>query len=355
MMNSRAEDRVRHDLDELVDAGLHIAEFCAAAGPLVVRAVPSSAGAAATPTWYALDPRSRLITGVYGPDCELDSAAQMRWEYIDDDVNKSIDVAQNPTGVQTLAEVTDGNPWLSPIYRDYMHDHDLAHEMLVALRGADGRIWGTVRLNRPRAMAAFDESDRQFMRSVAPCLTEGIRRGLLADATSDAPSPVSPGLVIVDCLGLPVGMSATAREWLALFPGGPTPDGEVPLPIYAVSFATLAEGSPSAMLRIRLINGQWATLHGVLTELGMTDSMGVIIGPASREHLAPLTAAIYGLTPREQQVAELTMRGHATHRIAHRLEISPYTVQEHLRHIFAKVGVGSRGELVAALFVERSG
>ena len=24
------------------------------------------------------------------------------------------------------------------------------------------------------------------------------------------------------------------------------------------------------MLRVRLINGHWATLHGVLTELGMT-------------------------------------------------------------------------------------
>ena len=150
-------------------------------------------------------------------------------------------------------------------------------------------------------------------------------------------------------------MSATAREWLALFPGGPWSDGEFPLPIHAVSFATLAEASASAMLRIRLINGHWATLHGVLTELGMTGTVSVIIGPASRDHLAPLTAAIYGLTPREQQVAELILRGHATHRIAHRLEISPYTAQEHLRHIFAKVGVASRGELVAALFVERNG
>ena len=69
----------------------------------------------------------------------------------------------------------------------------------------------------------------------------------------------------------------------------------------------------------------------------------------------PLTAAIYGLTPREQQVAELILRGHATHRIARRLNISPYTAQEHLRHIFAKVGVASRGELVATFIVERSG
>lgn len=354
MMNSRAGDRVRRDLEELADAGLHVAAFCAAAGPLVARAVPSAAGAAETPTWYALDPRSLLINGVYGPDCELDTAAQMRWEYLDDDVNKSVDVAQNPSGVQTLAEVTDGNPWLSPIYCDYMYDHDLAQEMLVALRGAAGQVWGTVRLNRPRAMAAFDESDRQFMRSVAPCLAEGIRRGLLADATANAPTPVSPGLVVLDQLGLPVVMSATAREWLALFPGGPWSGADIPLPVHAVSFATLAEKSPSPMLRIQLINGQWVTLHGVLTGPGMAGTIGVIIGPASREQLAPITAAIYGLTAREQQVAELILRGHATHRVAHRLEISPYTAQEHLRHIFAKVGVASRGELVAALFLERS-
>jgi hypothetical protein len=34
----------------------------------------------------------------------------MRWEYVDDDVNKSIDVVRNPTGVQTLAEVPNGIP-----------------------------------------------------------------------------------------------------------------------------------------------------------------------------------------------------------------------------------------------------
>ncbi|MEJ2856186.1 MULTISPECIES: helix-turn-helix transcriptional regulator [unclassified Saccharothrix] len=350
-MDSRTEDRVRHDLAALVDAGLGVAAFCAAAGPLVARAVPSSTGASDAPTWYTLDPRSLVVTGVHGPQCVLDTAAQMRWEYLDDDVNKSIDVVRNPTGVQTLAEVTDGDPWRSPIYRDYMHDHDLAQEMVVALRGTDGRVWATVRLNRPRAAPAFDESDRRFMLSVAPCLADGIRRGLLADATSDAPTPAAPGLVVVDRLGVPVAVSATTREWLALFPGGPRSDGELPLPVHAVSFAALAGACGSAVLRVRLVNGHWATLHGLLTEFGTTGAVSVVIGPAGREHLVPLTAAIYGLTPREQQVAELVLSGHATRRIARGLGISPYTAQEHLRHIFAKVGVGSRGELVAACYL----
>ena len=62
-MDQRAAGRIRRDLGDLVDAGLHAADFCAAAGPLVARAVPSAAGAAATPTWYSLDPGSLLING----------------------------------------------------------------------------------------------------------------------------------------------------------------------------------------------------------------------------------------------------------------------------------------------------
>lgn len=354
-MDHRQASRVRRDLDELIDAGLDTGAFCIAAGALVARAVPSGAGEYETPTWYALDPGSLLINGVFGPDCTLDAAAQMRWEYVENDVNKSIDVARNPGGVQTLHEVTGGNPWSSAIYRDYMYDHDLAQEMLVALRGADGHVWATVRLNRPRAMAAFDESDRQFMRSAAPGLAEGIRRGLLVEATSASPTPASPGLVMVDRLGLPVAMSATARQWLALFARSSGPDGGLPLPVHAVASAALAGGSPAPMLRIRLANGQWAALDGIRIEQGMAGAVSVIISPVSQDRLAPLTAAIYGLTPREQQVAELILRGQGTHRIAHRLGISPYTAQEHVRHIFAKFHVASRGELVAALFLEQNG
>jgi DNA-binding CsgD family transcriptional regulator len=51
-------------------------------------------------------------------------------------------------------------------------------------------------------------------------------------------------------------------------------------------------------------------------------------------------------------VTRLVARGLATDAIAARLYLSPWTVQDHLKAIFEKVGVSTRGELVARLFFD---
>ena len=51
------------------------------------------------------------------------------------------------------------------------------------------------------------------------------------------------------------------------------------------------------------------------------------------------------LTPREQEVAWLTARGHTNQQIAETLVISPETVKTHVRHVLEKFRVRSKVDL----------
>ncbi|MEM7410459.1 MAG: helix-turn-helix transcriptional regulator [Myxococcota bacterium] len=51
------------------------------------------------------------------------------------------------------------------------------------------------------------------------------------------------------------------------------------------------------------------------------------------------------LTPREQEVVHLVLRGHNTQSVAQSLEIAPDTVKLHRKHAYAKLRVSSQGEL----------
>jgi DNA-binding CsgD family transcriptional regulator len=91
-------------------------------------------------------------------------------------------------------------------------------------------------------------------------------------------------------------------------------------------------------------------LHGGLLGAPATGNVAVFIQRAHPTLVAPLLLKAYGLTPREQDVARLTLRGATTAQTAQRLAISPHTVNDHLKSIFEKTGARTRGEFSANLF-----
>lgn len=64
-------------------------------------------------------------------------------------------------------------------------------------------------------------------------------------------------------------------------------------------------------------------------------------------------AETLGLSHREWQVAEALMTGATTKQISDALLLSPHTVVTHMRHIFAKLGVNTRRDVVALLAEKR--
>ncbi|MBR2835850.1 MAG: hypothetical protein IKE43_09135 [Coriobacteriales bacterium] len=68
--------------------------------------------------------------------------------------------------------------------------------------------------------------------------------------------------------------------------------------------------------------------------------------PSAEELLGHLGAE-HGLTPREQEVMALLALGHSMTYTAERCYISPATVKTHAKHIYTKLGVHTRDELIA--------
>ena len=108
----------------------------------------------------------------------------------------------------------------------------------------------------------------------------------------------------------------------------------------------------AARARMRTGAGQWLCVRGSMLGEGSAAPTAVMIEPARAAELAPFIVEGYGFTDGERRVTELVAQGLSTKEIAGRLQVTAYTVQDHLKSIFAKSGAGSRGDLVARLFFD---
>lgn len=84
--------------------------------------------------------------------------------------------------------------------------------------------------------------------------------------------------------------------------------------------------------------------------LGASHYVAISARPADRADLGAVLLRAHGLTPRETEVALAVLRNETTKQIAAALNLSPWTVQDHLKAVFAKTGVRSRRELAVQLF-----
>jgi DNA-binding CsgD family transcriptional regulator len=85
---------------------------------------------------------------------------------------------------------------------------------------------------------------------------------------------------------------------------------------------------------------------------GGAGQVAVTIQPARPGDLLPILLEAYGFTDRELEIVVMLARGLPTRQIARQLYLSPHTVRDHIKAIFDKAGVNSRGELVGKLFAE---
>jgi DNA-binding CsgD family transcriptional regulator len=200
----------------------------------------------------------------------------------------------------------------------------------------------------------YTPEERAAIAAVTRVLAEGVRRAILTSAVAADASPEAPGLVLLDGSDTVDAVTPAAEQWLEELVTIDEFD-QLGL-IHAVASqarrAGRIEANEAARARTRTRSGRWLVLHGSLVDGDPEGRVAVIIEPARAPEIAPLIAMAYGLTPRERDVARLVIQGLPTAEIAKQLFVSAHTVQDHLKSIFAKIGVRTRRELVTQVFAD---
>ncbi|WP_349704213.1 helix-turn-helix transcriptional regulator, partial [Escherichia coli] len=126
--------------------------------------------------------------------------------------------------------------------------------------------------------------------------------------------------------------------------------GRFTMTLHSVVARAHASGSGTARARMRDAGNSWVVLQASRLITGDDpQQMVVTVEPATTHDVATLLLAAYGVTAREREVCMEVLSGNPTADIARHLFISAHTVHDHLKSLYEKVGVGSRGELVARL------
>jgi DNA-binding CsgD family transcriptional regulator len=226
-------------------------------------------------------------------------------------------------------------------------------------------VWGLVNLYRERGRPPFSQQEIDLVATIGPAVGEALRTAARARGAVDASGDDSPGLLVFDARGALASMNDAAEHWLdqlgGTFTGVSTDEPTLASPVVAAlaRARSIAAGHDRGPARLRMQSraGRWLVIHASCLRAvdGTVGTTAVVIEPAKSAEIAPIIVTAYGLTPREQEITKAVARGLATADVAAALHLSAHTVRDYLKVIFEKVGVSSRGELVAKLFAEHYG
>jgi DNA-binding CsgD family transcriptional regulator len=357
-MRSTVERRIE-EIELLGSRGLPRDQFFAELSPRLRDVIDNDASC-----WHTLDPSTRLLTsdaprelidaGVFALH-EAPAAGELivRSEYMVDDVNTFAGLGARRVPVGILDHVTRGDPQRSTRYRDLLLPADIPHE----LRGAfviRGRVWGAVHIARRASSGAFQQRDADALAALTGAIARGIRASLRFDAARRVTGVDAPGMVVLGPGDEVELITPPARELLAsLHPGesGYT-DETIATPVLALaSFVRSAPDGGQGGRNVVTVPSSdgWVTLHASLPG---DARVAVVLERATGSRAATVRLEAFGATAREREVATLLARGLSRAEIAETLVLSAHTVEDHVKNLYEKLGVASRQELVARVFLD---
>jgi DNA-binding CsgD family transcriptional regulator len=192
---------------------------------------------------------------------------------------------------------------------------------------------------------------------LAPTIGRALRAAFDREQATEAAGRVGPEVAGVLVLGPDRRVrlqTPAAAEWLGLLRDTrqPAAPGAVHLPTAVwAALARLGVGPEWGLERGVLASTPAGPLRVEAAPAGEDGSVAVVLTPQRPPAPVDLPAA-WPLTGRERDVLALLARGLSNRHVAAALGVSENTVEAHLVHAYEKLGVHSRGELLARLFRE---
>ncbi|MER6912705.1 helix-turn-helix transcriptional regulator [Streptomyces sp. NPDC000594] len=253
--------------------------------------------------------------------------------------------------------VTVGDPTLSPADRlraEVLAAHGALSELRLLLRDERG-VWGMLALIRSTGGLPFDPDDARLAALLAPALIVAVRRHVLAGPLLPAAPALPAGVITMGPDHRVRTVSPQAGAWLELFRARGRrviPEWMPDVFLMALSLSTRSpehrrNASAPLVCSPPAVCGRWIVCQG--QTMGVGGDIALVIQAPVGDLVLPSFCAWYGITPRERDVVDALRTGAATQRIAHRLDLSVHTVNDHLKAVFRKTGADGRDELIAAL------
>jgi len=306
------------------------------------------------------DPVSGLGTGTVLTEKPPDWCMQAHLdnEFLQADFCKFTDMIRLHQPVRTLSEATGQDLQRSPRYHNLLQPLGMADELRAVFVAGDV-CWGTLCLHREQSQELYTASEADFVARLVPSIGDSLRRASVLQQATSGMAPDGPGVLILEDDLSVVALTAAAEHWLAeMLEDEPADRTGLPTGVRQVIGALKAvdrglggaEFSPQSRLKTR--SGRWLQIHASwLRGTGDQRRISVVFEPAQPSAVMSLIMLAYSLTKRESDVTQCVLRGMSTREISEQLHISQNTVQDHLKSVFDKVDVNSRGELAARLFV----